>query len=427
MSQDLNDNCTPEPQPQISSADEASKEMLRTGSMVQHAQYQPSQVQPLAPSGLPIKATSPKAADEKPEYRIIGIGTCGTVFEIPGTYLAIKKGKDVKAMWNDFLLTNTVYNAILDTRESLQDAFPSATIPKAPRCTTFYLPTSDNYWTTNLSKFPTSHRKIGAAFEVDRIPPVPQDIREILMDEFFDEKDMAAAKHDPDNADCLIRIYLGENETERQQCCGYDSLRNFPLRLNMLSSLSLDADQLATEMAITLATIHWQAQVDGMDIEFVLAASSVLTIDDRRRAYVYDYDSTTLPPSPQEVRPPHYRTHFQSRFLHLYVLDFDKSSPITLTSADVDTKLVPAFLGNDSYYPRPDVDGELWDIFRVAYGRASRVILGMRGFGTEGEMEEGRLGVEGVMELPGRFLEKVVEMVELHGRWDPESDIVFGE
>ena len=70
---------------------------------------------------------------------------------------------------------------------------------------------------------------------------------------------------------------------------------------------------------------------------------------------------------------------------------------------------------------------ELWDTFCSAYERASRAVLGWRGFGTEDEVEEGRLGVERVMELPGRFLKKVVEMTELHGGWDPESDIVFGE
>ena len=70
-------------------------------------------------------------------FVFIGVGTCGAVFEIPGTEIAVKKGKDFEAIWNDLVLTNTVYNAILDARGSLQNEIPSQTIPEAPRCTAF--------------------------------------------------------------------------------------------------------------------------------------------------------------------------------------------------------------------------------------------------------------------------------------------------
>lgn len=39
----------------------------------------------------------------------------------------------------------------------------------------------------------------------------------------------------------------------------------------MMEDLDLDIFDLATEMAIGLAILHWEAQVDGMDTEFVLA------------------------------------------------------------------------------------------------------------------------------------------------------------
>ncbi len=38
--------------------------------------------------------------------RDIGRGSCGSVFEIPGTPYAIKKGANTGAIWNDFNLTN---------------------------------------------------------------------------------------------------------------------------------------------------------------------------------------------------------------------------------------------------------------------------------------------------------------------------------
>lgn len=62
------------------------------------------------------------------------------------------------------------------------------------------------------------------------------------------------------------------------------------------------------------------------------------------------------------------------RSTHVWVLDFDKATTIDFTANDVDKKLVPAFLGNDPYYPRPDVDEELWEEFSRVYLRASQVI-----------------------------------------------------
>ena len=52
-----------------------------------------------------------------------------------------------------------------------------------------------------------------------------------------DEEIQQEAKDDPDNKDCLVRIYLGERESIRQQSESYDTLRNFPLRLNMMEDL----------------------------------------------------------------------------------------------------------------------------------------------------------------------------------------------
>ena len=61
--------------------------------------------------------------------------------------------------------------------------------------------------------------------------------------------------------------------------------------------------------------------------------------------------------------------------MHLWMFDFDKASKIELTKHDVNTRLVPACLGNDPYYPRPQVDEELWEEFCGVYLKASEVIL----------------------------------------------------
>lgn len=88
--------------------------------------------------------------DEKVELRVIGVGSCGTVFELPGTELAYKKGSDTAAMWNDFILTNTVHSALIDTKEKLQSAFTGRAIPRSPSCQEFVLPDSADWWEMNL-------------------------------------------------------------------------------------------------------------------------------------------------------------------------------------------------------------------------------------------------------------------------------------
>lgn len=353
-----------------------------------------------------------KATYEKQDYRVIGVGSCGTIFEIPGTEFATKKGQDQSAMCKDFRFTNRVHYSIQDTREVLQAAFQETTIPRSPHCSDFWLPESNEYWQGSLPRFPRSHRTKGAAFQVDRILPIPRPVREALIKLYFDEaaEIQEEAINDVDNSDCLIRVYLGENETQAQSIGCYDSLRNFPLRLNMMKDLELDTVAFASEMAISLATIHWKARIDAMDAEFVLGSAVATHPEKRRRPYLDDSSDEDIPPS--EVHP----MYFNQRSIHLWVLDFDKSSRIKLTSHDVDNKLVPAFLGNDPYYPRPDVDEQLWQEFSKVYLKASNIIL-----------ETLPKKDHTIMNLPERFLAKVVEKIKENEDWDPERHIVFGD
>lgn len=346
------------------------------------------------------------------EHRIIGLGSCGTVFEISGTESVVKKGNDTNAMWKDFILTNRVYTAISDTRNMLQDVFPENTIPRSVRCSEFWLPDSKVYWDANLENLPRSHRARSAAFCMDRIQPLSRPIREALIELYFDDRKeiQEKAKNDVDNKDCLIRIYLGENETPKQATGCYDSLRNFPLRLNMVEDLKLDKHAFAAEMAIALAVIHWQAQIDAMDIEFVLGSAAATPYERRRKAFTGNTFSKDLPP-PTEV---HWPVYFTERTTHCWVLDFDKANHFELTTNDVEKKLVPAFLGNDPYYPRPDVDQELWAEFCRVYLLASKLIL-----------DKNPESSPTVKSLPSCFLDKIKEMIRENEGWDPEEHIIF--
>ena len=46
----------------------------------------------------------------------------------------------------------------------------------------------------------------------------------------------------------------------------YDTLRNFPLRLNMIENFGVEVSELAKRNALGLAEMYWQAQVDGMNV-----------------------------------------------------------------------------------------------------------------------------------------------------------------
>ena len=353
-----------------------------------------------------------KTADERGDFKIIGLGSAGTVFEIPGTELAVKKGADEMALLNDFFLTNSVHIAFAKAKDTLQSLFPDLVVPKIPLGLNFMTAKSHEYWKANRSRFPESHRDPGAAFEVTRILPLPQAQRELLIDKYFDEDvDIREeAKNDQRNKSCLVRVYLGEREDEDQLDAAYDSLENFPLRLNMVEeTLAEDRSLLAAELALALSIIHWQAQVDGMDCEYVLA-SSTASAPERRELPHLDPQNPVLP----KLQDFNVGT-FNWRPLHLWVLDFDKASMIQLTQEDVDKRLVPAFLGNDPYYPRPDVDKDLWIHFSNVYCKASIAILTKRNKSAA------------ILELPRRFLEKVELQIEEQIRWDEENHVIFGD
>ena len=261
-----------------------------------------------------------------------------------------------------------------------------------------------------MPRFPEPHRGDaegrGSVFLADRIAPVPRCAREALIRMYFEygEEAQRAAMRDEENAHCLIRVYLGEREAPDRHLDPYDSLHNFPLRLNMMEDdgVRLDTAMLAAEMAVGLAVVHWDAQVDAMDAEFVLGTTaSAVPHEEALAGYAEDAGR-------HEVE----FLGLDRRFIHLWMLDFDKASSIELTSNDVDTKLVPAFLGNDPYYPRPDVDEDLWKQFCGTYLKASKLIL-------ENRSESGAL------HLPQRFLDKVVEKIKQHEDWDPEEQIEF--
>lgn len=301
---------------------------------------------------------------------VIGRGTCGTIFEIPGTESAYKKGSDKDGLRNDANLTNIACRAVVETKTRLQEIFPHVSIPRVPVVTGWISRNElENWWRENLSRFPEG-TQIGYLFEVQRIFPLPRPSREALIRLYFPKKLRHAAYEDPDNKACLVRPYLGQRRREREFSSPALSLQNFPLYLDQIEELQLEAIQFSEEMAIGLAIIHWKACLDGMDMEFVLGSATT------------NGELPTVGENFETVEPfciP--AGDFKRRQVHIWMLDFDKADRLNLkeswkTCCD---RMVTAVTANDPYFPNPAATGilehNLWEIFERAYLLAASNLL----------------------------------------------------
>lgn len=129
-------------------------------------------------------------------------------------------------------------------------------------------------------------------------------------------------------------------------------------------------------MADTLALLHWSAQIDACDVEYVLAAAE---------------DEHSMPSTKLGLH-------------RLYILDFDLCKEMTMDEAGVD-QAVAAFLRNDRYYPRPgmkhEADRALWVVFRDRFLESSASIW---------HQPEG-----GGPELPALFIRKLETLLSSTG------------
>jgi hypothetical protein len=83
-------------------------------------------------------------------------------------------------------------------------------------------------------------------------------------------------KSNVSDCDCMVRSYLGDRgqQSNRPSRLAFFTLRHLPLHLDCLQELQLDVEWYAIAMAEALAFMHWVADVDANDVEFVLAGPS---------------------------------------------------------------------------------------------------------------------------------------------------------
>lgn len=292
----------------------------------------------------------------------IGSGFCGSVWapaEEDNSY-ALKRedGGPGRSLANDRDMHRRILTSLdLIDRTDLEPSFPQVLVP---RFLQYIGPANSLWWSENLRRFPPEFSPCNV-LQSERIPPLPQMIRERLIDKYCPISLRDAVKATSANKCCLVRPYIGRRRHAAFRPRRWDgfSLKNFPLHLDQMHELDLDVGSYAKTMADALAMMHWHSKIDANDVEFVLASP--------RNA-----DLTPTPDECNEWKPPFLGKHV------MWMLDFDCCRSMSMDDRGV-TQAVTAFFRNDPFYPRPSADGtldqELWLLFKLRYIQTSHFIL----------------------------------------------------
>jgi hypothetical protein len=300
---------------------------------------------------------SPSSAN----YRCIGKGFCGSIWTLEvdqdnnsqQTVIKREDGGPGRSVANDHVMHLKLLNSALQ--------HPPLMPLSIPQCHEL-IQQSDAWWDTCLHKFPTGYSACRAVIS-ERIPKVPRPISDKIVDLFCAGNTSLSefVKSNPDDDSCLIRPYLGRRRRHGQEGGTKSrfqrfSLRNVPLHLDQMEALSLNINAYAETMAEALALMHWAAQIDANDVEFVLA-----------------------PPAPQSKHAP--SSAFQSEYLgvhKMWILDFDCCRSMQMDETGVE-QACTAFFKNDPFYPKPGTgkaaDEDLWIVFKQRFLQCSHRIL----------------------------------------------------
>lgn len=163
-------------------------------------------------------------ADESTErgnLTVIGRGTCGTIYEIPGTDRVIKLGSPGHdGLWVDFLSTNAAYTGVMKTENSLRIvqglSDENVSVPRVPRGFEYHIDTDDSFWSHPADRLPADEQGPKVGYIMERIWPVPEALARALIRHFFHHEKQAAAFEtvNSTNSACLVRLYFGKNSPE---------------------------------------------------------------------------------------------------------------------------------------------------------------------------------------------------------------------
>ena len=330
-------------------------------------------------------------------FRSLGAGTCGRVYEVPGTTDIFKvanyPGQDTDQLWNDY----EMHNKVSEVFEKLgRDKIEV----RVPRLKYFVGQSDDIWWSENLDRFPLQFLKEPSNLLcAERILPLAKPIRESLIDIYAPKgADLQSFKADASNKDCLVRMYLGKRRERVNN--KFFQLRNFNLHLDQMEELDLNVFEFASAIGQALAIMHWACHLDANDVEFVLGSSPDLVAQ--------PHLITTKPLSSEAIAnmSPNTSTwdahinDFKKRTTHMWMLDFNRCKVVSTNVEKMLLQLVHSYFRNDPYFPRPvppnSKDAPLWDVFRRSYEEAAS------------ECIKRNLSPSGCSGLPHRFMDMVV-------------------
>ncbi|KAL5332488.1 zinc finger protein-domain-containing protein [Aspergillus crustosus] len=276
----------------------------------------------------------------KPHLRRIGAGFCGTIWAAVDDGPAYKRedGGPDRSLKNDH-----------DMHQLIQHSLKQVMI-QVPVCYNLLTP-ADSWWNENLALFPPGYEPC-SMIHAQRIPPINEETRRFITERYCPQQLIAEILVSDANHDCLIRPYLGRRRVQAPQSHSRFkafSLRNYPLHVDQMEEIGIpegDMIRYARTMAEALAMMHWVAEVDANDVEFVLAAPNHAAASD---------NSTPKPYS--NVLGQH----------HMWMLDFDLVRTMTMDENGIQ-QAVKAFWKNDPFFPRPNNGhSRLWGAFREQY------------------------------------------------------------
>jgi len=314
--------------------------------------------------------------------RMVGGGNCGSVWANPDSaqgstdaVIKLDDGGPGLSLTKDF----HVHGLIATFLSRMSHCYFSSEVRINFPLNPIWLAANNNQvWNMLLPNFPPGIKPCNALIS-ERIPRWPRVTRVRLVRDFCFKPLQVEIMADKRNADCLLRPYLGRRRPQLSNgtALRYDdfSIRNFPLHADQIEALGLSLERYARAMAEALAFLHWVVALDAAGIEFVLAP-------DRAE------------PNPKgslgsgEV--------YKNKYLGdhcLWVLDFDRCSPVDKNDHGVDMA-VKAFYLNAPFYPKPgtgdkaddvrkDSDKMVWLVFRDHYLMMSENFV--RGHGADVE------------------------------------------
>ena len=344
---------------------------------------------------------SPSSSSSEHRFLKIGEGWCGVVYEYTGTGAVLKREKrGITTLFNDFNTQTRIWQCF----QEAQIVFGSSVLPRTTR-PFFYTHANSifgqEWWKESVSKFPKEDRGTPVnSFFTERIPSIPLENQEDLIDKFCVARARGSAKKSLENKSCIARLYLGRRKRGNNNSRFFNS-KNFALDLDMAEEWGINVKECASQMAIGLAVCHWRANVDANDVEFVLGGlPAPIDFGVLHSAFPTAYSKTqqkacgesadlperglraeTLEKAPTAEAVKHL-SHRIPKPMKLWMLDYDKCRSMPFTEEGL-RQAAHAVEDNDPYFPKPLQDNardqELWEHFKLSYLDASEMVLSKQG------------------------------------------------